>query len=291
MTSPSNRLSLLGRSALRYAEHGWAVFPLRDRDKVPLLRGNWRELATVDPEQITEWWSANPSANIGLPTGITFDVLDVDGPEGLESLNALAPQYRHDGPVVLTGRGYHLFLLPTGHGNRANLAPKLDYRGAGGYVAAPPSIHPSGRTYQWDNDHHRGIAATLWHAPQFLADILGPVTPTHGLPRRVADASAAVRVPNREIVTGPVSLSDLPADQIPNSLRYRSQRPDILQVAVGLGLTPKKRSDYWVVRCIFGRHTDTTPSLTLYPHDNSFHCFGCGAHGDSFDLRAGKPME
>lgn len=30
------------------------------------------------------------------------------------------------------------------------------------------------------------------------------------------------------------------------------------------------------VRCPF--HSDNSPSCYLYP-DNSFHCFGCGAHG------------
>jgi DNA primase len=30
------------------------------------------------------------------------------------------------------------------------------------------------------------------------------------------------------------------------------------------------------VRCPF--HNEKTPSLVIYP-DNSFHCYGCGAHG------------
>lgn len=29
-------------------------------------------------------------------------------------------------------------------------------------------------------------------------------------------------------------------------------------------------------------HDDKNPSLTIYPDDGGFHCFGCGAHGDVF---------
>ena len=40
-------------------------------------------------------------------------------------------------------------------------------------------------------------------------------------------------------------------------------------------------------RCLVGLcplHEETTPSFTLYPHQNSFHCFGCGAGGDVISL-------
>jgi len=26
-------------------------------------------------------------------------------------------------------------------------------------------------------------------------------------------------------------------------------------------------------------HGDTNPSMTIYPNDNSYHCFGCSRHG------------
>ncbi|MFM2092871.1 MAG: hypothetical protein RLZZ127_3360, partial [Planctomycetota bacterium] len=34
--------------------------------------------------------------------------------------------------------------------------------------------------------------------------------------------------------------------------------------------------------CLF--HQERSPSMYLYPHDNSYHCFGCGAHGDVIRL-------
>ena len=38
--------------------------------------------ATTNRARILAWWTRHPQANIGLATGHTFDVLDVDGPEG-----------------------------------------------------------------------------------------------------------------------------------------------------------------------------------------------------------------
>jgi hypothetical protein len=43
--------------------------------------------------------------------------------------------------VVSTPRGgQHIYLEPLGGGNLAGVIPGIDYRGAGGYVLAPPSV-------------------------------------------------------------------------------------------------------------------------------------------------------
>lgn len=51
---------------------------------------------------------------------------------------------------------------------------------------------------------------------------------------------------------------------------------NIKEVAIWLGLQVKQG----YALCPF--HREQTPSLKLYEH--SFHCFGCGAHGDSINL-------
>ena len=43
-----------------------------------------------------------------------------------------------------------------------------------------------------------------------------------------------------------------------------------------LGIRDKGRR--YSIKCPF--HGDTDPSMVIYP-DNSFHCFGCGAHGNN----------
>lgn len=36
------------------------------------------------------------------------------------------------------------------------------------------------------------------------------------------------------------------------------------------------------ISCVF--HEDKHPSMVIYPSTNSFHCFGCGEHGDGVDF-------
>jgi hypothetical protein len=108
--------------------------------------------ATCNRARILAWWTRHPQANIGLATGYRFDVLDIDGLQGAQSIRELAATHglHSSGPLVRTGGGWHYYLAPTGLGNAhpAGLA-HADWRGRGGYVVAPPSRHASGHPYQW----------------------------------------------------------------------------------------------------------------------------------------------
>jgi Bifunctional DNA primase/polymerase, N-terminal len=108
--------------------------------------------ATCNRARILAWWTRHPQANIGLATGHTFDVLDVDGPTG-EAIRTLAATHglHSSGPLVRTGGGgWHYYLTPTGLGNaHPRDLEHVDWRGRGGYVVAPPSRHASGHPYQW----------------------------------------------------------------------------------------------------------------------------------------------
>lgn len=144
----------LGAAALSYAAKGWRVFPLAPRQKVPLLSkhhgGNGLHDATTDAETVAKWWTAYPDANVGLATGgpTGLYVVDVDGPEGEEALARFGTV--PEGPEAHTGKGRHLlFSHPDGRNTAGKLGTKLDTRGEGGYIVAPPSIHPNGTAYRW----------------------------------------------------------------------------------------------------------------------------------------------
>src|SRR5690348_11983979 len=68
--------------ALRYAEMGWPVFPLRPGGKEPLIPkrdgGNGVKDATTEASQIVTWWGRWPTANIGLACGGWCWMLDAD---------------------------------------------------------------------------------------------------------------------------------------------------------------------------------------------------------------------
>jgi hypothetical protein len=112
--------------------------------------------ATTNRARVLAWWTRFPQANIGLACGHRFDVLDLDGPNAVAALAALADRHGAGlpagGPVVRTGRdaaGWHYYLVPTGLGRRSGVLDRVDYQGRGAYVVAPPSRHATGHRYRW----------------------------------------------------------------------------------------------------------------------------------------------
>lgn len=143
----------LAQAALAYAAMGWAVFPLAPGGKTPLTRHGFKQ-ASTDPDRIRAWWRASPDANIGVPTGRWFDVLDVDLHHGA---TRVWPRLRDSpnmpgahGIAITQSRGLHVLLLPSGEPNAARMfgCDGIDYRGAGGYIVAAPST-VAGRRYVW----------------------------------------------------------------------------------------------------------------------------------------------
>ena len=59
------------------------------------------------------------------------------------------------------------------------------------------------------------------------------------------------------------------------------EKADIVSV-VSDYLSVKKSGRYYTGNCPF--HSEKTPSFFVYPETNSFHCFGCGKHGDSISF-------
>jgi hypothetical protein len=55
-----------------------------------------------------------------------------------------------EGPATRSCRCYWP-RMPTGLGDRAGILPGFDFRGRGGYVVGPPSVHPGGHRYRWIN--------------------------------------------------------------------------------------------------------------------------------------------
>ena len=137
-------------AALDYAGRGWPVLPLRPRDKMPngLLVAHGLSQATTDVEQILEWWRRVPSSNVGIRTGAGLDVVDLDGDIARRAFAAACLEPVTPGMLVRTARGWHLWFASSGLPTRASVIEGVDVRGKGGYVVAPPSVHPSGATYR-----------------------------------------------------------------------------------------------------------------------------------------------
>ena len=151
-------------AALAYAKLGIRVFPIGHKTKVPLIEA-WPDLATTDTDTITGWWNKTfKGAGIGIATGksakglfFVLDVDDKDGKSGSDVLHDLETDHGKlpDTVTVLTPTGgRHLYFMTNVEirndaGKR--LGQGLDIRGNGGYVCAPPSTHPNGKTYAFEH--------------------------------------------------------------------------------------------------------------------------------------------
>ncbi|MCA1011384.1 bifunctional DNA primase/polymerase [Halobacillus halophilus] len=165
------------KSAVAYAEKlEWPVFPLKPKDKTPIYKGGFHK-ATKDINQIKEWWTDHPEANIGIPTAVSgFIALDIDiRHSGDESLQELKDHYGELPETVeaITGSGgsHLLFKDPGGISNRANIRPGIDVRGEGGYIVVAPSLHPSGGAYEWELSS-RPLEIEIAEAPKWLLHLI-----------------------------------------------------------------------------------------------------------------------
>jgi hypothetical protein len=194
LLGPSDLLAALGgldcaRAAVVYAACGYPVVPMHaahpdegcscpagsgcpEAGKHPRLAA-WPRLAAADPDTVRGWWRRWPDANLALATGRRFDVLDLDGTQGVEALRAVLQRgpLEHPGPLARSGAGgWHLLYAPTGLGNRVRLLPGVDWRGHGGLVVVAPSRHASGGRYRWQ----RPLTAELPGVPAGLRRLLAP---------------------------------------------------------------------------------------------------------------------
>lgn len=177
-------------AARQYAARGWSVIPVEARGKRPMVA--WQEYqqrpATVD--EIAQWYRRWPRANVAIVTGAVSGlvVIDVDPQHGgTDSLDQLEAEHERLPTTVESatgGGGRHLYFLhPRGTvRNRVAIAPGIDVRGDGGCVVAPPSMHPSAKTYAWRNGHGPEDLP-LAPLPAWLRALLqaGTVRPGHPL--------------------------------------------------------------------------------------------------------------
>jgi len=203
MTPETRQITIL-EFALNYArEWGWPVFPCHSIEtgactcqkadckspgKHPVASLVPRGVldATKDEAQIRAWWGAlgMPCANIGIATGSVSGlvVLDIDEAKGGNIFDLYIGDIDQDvfesTPEIKTGGGLHFYYkLPAGQiikNSTSKLAEFIDVRGEGGYVVAPPSLHVSGKNYEFLND-----VSTLLEFPAEWVEKLNSVT-THG---------------------------------------------------------------------------------------------------------------
>jgi len=187
-----------------YHARGLHPIPIEVRGKRPIL-ASWSEYFTRQPtiEELERWWGETPDANVGLIQGRGAFVLDIDGPEGEAALAAAGVEIPTNAPQVTSSPGKRHVYFAGVAPNVVGILEKVDTRSDGGYVVAPPSIHPCGAPYAW--------ASNLWPpppAPPRLLELLQrPRKPTLG-PKAdtwLLDALAGVGEGQRDIMCARLS--------------------------------------------------------------------------------------
>ncbi len=175
---PDSIVDTLG-PALIYARAGLAVTPIRPESKKPFL-SDWPKRATTNAAEIEATWRQFPGCNVGIVTGKINQlvVLDIDvGKGGEESLLLLQSEHERlpDTWICRTGGGgRHLYFRYHGAAKLRNSASQLglglDVRAEHGVVVAPPSLHPNGAQYEWEDGCDPTIP--LADLPDWLIDLM-----------------------------------------------------------------------------------------------------------------------
>jgi hypothetical protein len=150
LTATQNAAPIID-SALKLADLGFKVFPIRPLGKAPAFEG-WQQAATTDTIQIHKWWAENPKYNVGIATGDVNDIVVVDF-DSEEAVDWWDEQWLADGTRVSTASGgLHIYYRTEAADIQTNvgvLHPAIDIRASGGLVVGPGSVTPNG-IYQGD---------------------------------------------------------------------------------------------------------------------------------------------
>ena len=133
---------------------GFSIIPLKEKSKKPAV--SWEKYQERKPtdEEVNNWLKQGLFGGIGIVTGDVSGnlvVIDIDEADLLNKISIDKEKICKDGWLVKTGRGWHLYLK---NAKKTKVLMKkselhIEYRGGNGYVVAPPSVHPSGQTYEF----------------------------------------------------------------------------------------------------------------------------------------------
>jgi hypothetical protein len=237
-----------------FQELGIPVLPQKLRRKGSYVTG-W-PIVPVDRSAAMSREALRRQGNINLAgrTGQGTAVIDPDGKNGIDPAAVLgriiAEAYDALICVVKTARGYQSWLRvveSVGNGFCASIGG--DVFSECHLAMLPPSVHPSGKPYEWVITPRRPTGVADLRALGFVPDI--PEYTTGGAARRKSPAP-----PNIQL--------------------------EFARLMSSLGITPGARG---CQPCPW--HDDREPSLSVHWEAALFNCFGeeCGVHGNLRALR------
>lgn len=224
------------KCALQYVDLGLPIIPICSHDhrsmnnthrklctspgKSPVLPA-WVERGVPEPEEVEQWYIKNPYMNIGMVMGKGYVGVDVDGNDGEILLQGHSKGNIPDTWEFTTGAGRRLiYTIPedlvtkkfTKKGNGAH--EELAFLAYGQQTVMPPSIHHTGRKYQWAKGKSPlSIRAAM--APPWLLNAV----------KEAEDVTIDLSVDNPRPMFAPMEIEDLPQEAIGKGKRVVTTVP------------------------------------------------------------------
>ena len=141
--------------AVFYLSYGLSVIPLKPGEKTPLIK--WERYQKEPPSiaEVRKWFK--DTDNIAIVCGKVSKNLVVIDFDGAEIYEAFLKEIEGDPEIkdivestwlVETGKGFHVYIqVDTNRPVKTGKLRNVDIKGEGGYVVAPPSLHPNGKHY------------------------------------------------------------------------------------------------------------------------------------------------
>lgn len=258
-------------TALGYRKRGMAPIPIQYRGKRPLVKwGQYQDQLPTEAE-IRQWFSIE-NRNLALVTGHSgLTVLDFDDASAYmrwlrwcAKVNGYAQNIARKTFRVRTARGMHVYTrLPKATRTRALRGSGLDIKSQGGYVLAPPSIHPSGVEYVVVHPGAQIMAIRV------LSDVLPAEVLVDETPRPSGIQLPKVKLPTTHdpwVAAEQPDHGESAVDKIKANLTLEQFFP--------MRTKPSHGGRYWMTRCPL--HDDKHPSMWLDLEAQRCGCFaGC----------------
>jgi Bifunctional DNA primase/polymerase, N-terminal len=264
-TAPDGSASAASRkAALEYLDLGYALLPLKGKTPhYQVLKSvyggtEWAHLRRpTSPTEVEEWLAVDPSLDIGIQTGRVSNnlvVVDFDRRGGEDLIPST--------PVVKTTRGLHLYV----EGDQTVASQRCTHgeiRADGLYVAAPPSIHPSGARYEWLRHPNEVALLPVAELDEQLVRLL-----TSGAEADGQGTSPSADTPPSTCTRGGLEGS------LPDFSRWDTDEAivrrycDLLSIPFGKGFC-----------CLLPGHEESHPSASLYREPlNRAYVYRCFHH-------------
>lgn len=245
--------------ARRWLKMGVATIPIKARDKAPAL-DLWKQFQNRLPtSRELDIWFLSGQYNIAVIAGWRdLVIVDFDNVWRYSKWLAHVDNYATNTYRVRTRRGWHYYYFCTDVSCWAG--DGVDVKAGGGYVLAPPSVHPSGHVYEARGNPRQIIRI----------DNIRDVLPEYVMPR---PAERKLKARKRDPFADAMRTSQrvgMSASEIKNRISIS----DIMNLS-GSSRRYKK------VKCPF--HDDRNASFTIYDNDSAY-CFGCQWAGDVIDF-------